>query len=127
MGRERAGTLQSLEPPFADDVREDLLAERTERWRTSDFHCCGYDCRNGVCEWSNWSDDTRSKEWEGMESLHEDGTVGLLLNLDKGTLAVYKNNRRLGILKGGLSGEYCWFTTLYRRGINVRIKRSTPS
>ena len=39
-------------------------------------------------------------------------TVGMLLNLDEGTLIVYKNNRRLGVMKDGLSGSYCWYVTV---------------
>ena len=65
------------------------------------------------------------EDWEGREGLNEDGTVGLLLNIDEGTLAVYKNGVRLGILKEGLSGEYCWYTTLYDHS-TVRIERGTP-
>ena len=38
--------------------------------------------------------------------------VGLLLDLDEGTLSVYKNGRRLGTMKDGLSGEYCWLMSI---------------
>ena len=46
----------------------------------------------------------------------EGGTIGLLLDLDEGTLTVYKNGRRLGVMKDGLSGEYCWYTSIYSSG-----------
>ena len=39
-------------------------------------------------------------------------SVGLLLDLNEGTLAVYKNRQRLGIIKDGLSGEYCWLMSI---------------
>lgn len=69
----------------------------------------------------------------------EDGELGLLLDLDSGTLTAYKNGRRLGVMKDvsrmswismlfllyiratygrfllffqGLSGEYCWTATI---------------
>ncbi|EJK49548.1 hypothetical protein THAOC_31564, partial [Thalassiosira oceanica] len=60
--------------------------------------------------WTNWDDElTGGVEWDGMESCQSGDTVGMLLNLDEGTLTVYKNNRRLGVMKDGLSGPYCWF------------------
>ena len=60
-----------------------------------------------------------------MEILNEDGIIGMLLDLDEGTLAVYKNGRRLGVMKNRLSGEYCWFTSLYRRDCSLSIERGT--
>ena len=48
-------------------------------------------------------------EWEGMEESHEASfKVGLILDLDVGTLDVFKNDRRLGTMKTQLTGEYCW-------------------
>ena len=52
--------------------------------------------------------------------------MGLLLNLEAGTLAVYLNGRRLGVMKDGLSGEYCWFAIWVAGGCStVRIKRGS--
>ena len=45
----------------------------------------------------------------------------MLLDLDEGTLSVYKN-RRLGVMKRGLAGHYCWFASLLP-GRQVTIKR----
>ena len=40
-------------------------------------------------------------EWEGMQHAREDGDrIGLLLDLDKGTLTVYRNDSRLGVMHG---------------------------
>lgn len=36
-----------------------------------------------------------------------------------------KNGRRLGVLKSGLFGEYCWFVSTYDKGDPVLIERST--
>ena len=61
-----------------------------------------------------------------MESCRSDDAVGMLLNLDVGTLTVYRNNRRLGVMKTGLSGSYCWYASLVDRQIitdAVSIKR----
>merc|ERR1712183_526404 len=96
----------------SDNISQDLLAKRTDRWGTSDVHCCSYLCDGGECHWSDWSN-FHYEEWEGREGLlNEGGTIGLLLDLDKGTLAAYKNGRRLGVMKDGLSGEYCWYACI---------------
>ena len=33
----------------------------------------------------------------------------MTLDLDAGTLLVFKDGQRVGVMKAGLSGEYCWF------------------
>ena len=35
-----------------------------------------------------------------------DSILGMLLDLDKGTLTIYKDNQRLGVMISGLAGEY---------------------
>ena len=56
-------------------------------------------------------------EWEGMQGAKEEGDrVGLLLDLDQGTMTAYKNDKRLGVMATGLSGEYCWAVSLYKPG-----------
>ena len=107
-----------------NNVSQYLLAERTARWGTSDVNCCSYDCGTGDYLWSNWTD-CDHEGWVGMEGLDGDETVGLLLDLDKGTLTVYKNGRRLGLMKDGLSGDYCWYTTMSGdRAIPCRSKEA---
>ena len=49
-------------------------------------------------------------------------TFALVLNLDEGTLTAYKNKRRLGVMKHGLSGAYCWYVTL-TKDTDVTLKR----
>jgi len=53
-------------------------------------------------------------DWEGQEPTREEASfkIGLVLDLYEGTLDVYKNDRRLGTMKTGLVGEYCWVVTL---------------
>ena len=55
----------------------------------------------------------------------EDGAISLLLDLDEGALSVFKNGRRCGIMKSGLSGKYCWMLTLGNEVYEqtVRIER----
>ena len=61
-----------------------------------------------------------------MEDCNTGDVIGmLLLNLEEGTLTVYKNNRRLGVMKDGLSGLYCWYTSVWG-GTAVTLKREEP-
>jgi hypothetical protein len=60
--------------------------------------------------------------WEGMLGAHAEGDrIGLLLDLDQGSMTVYKNDKRLGVMATGLSGEYCWAVSLYEEDDSARI------
>ena len=50
-------------------------------------------------------------------------TIVILLDLDNGTLAVDCNGKHLGEMISGLSGEYCWYTTIVAPGCLVSIVR----
>eukprot|EP01046_Picozoa_sp_COSAG06_P037556 COSAG06_NODE_4252_length_4429_cov_5.719169_2_plen_327_part_00 len=65
--------------------------------------------------------------WEGSQPAHEEGDrIGLLLDLDQGSMTVYKNDERLGVMATGLSGEYNWAVSMYRpqyqRGFSARVE-----
>ena len=87
-----------------------LLRERTTRWGDSTTHyVILYD--NGTAFTSDFTGETPQElRWEGRHNYYAStGTkTGLLLDLDNGTLAVYKNGRRIGVLIDGLSGVYSW-------------------
>ncbi|EJK51475.1 hypothetical protein THAOC_29344, partial [Thalassiosira oceanica] len=87
----------------------------SDDWGDSNVHACDYNCDDGKMNWTDWEDYEIDNEWEGMESCPSGNTVGMLLNLDEGTLTVYKNNRRLGVIKDGLSGSYCWYIEVPNR------------
>ena len=55
------------------------------------------------------------------------GTIGLLLDLDEGTLSVFKNGRRLGVMKDGLGGEYVWFVSVFSACLISMSKGSAPN
>ncbi|EJK71748.1 hypothetical protein THAOC_06787 [Thalassiosira oceanica] len=100
-------------------VAEKLRSQRTARWgEDSNVHCCAYHCHDGICYWTDWnteddySDDC--SDWQGSEVLEGSGTIGFLLDLDEGTLSVFKDGRCLGAMKEGLGGEYCWFVAAGR-------------
>ena len=62
-----------------------------------------------------------------MEDLSGSYTIGMLLDfLDEGTLSVYKNGRKLGVMKRGLAGQYCWVVSM-AVGTRVTIKRGSAS
>ena len=66
---------------------------------------CFYDVGNGDL-WPG------PRSWEGQEDWQGDGeegdTIGMLLDFDDGTLTIFRDDERLGVMARGLSGEYCW-------------------
>jgi hypothetical protein len=66
--------------------------------------------------------------WEGWQSTQKDGDrIGMLLDLDHGTMTIYKNDERLGVMATGLSGEYSWAVTLWEQGSSARMEAAvTP-
>jgi hypothetical protein len=60
--------------------------------------------------------------WEGIQGAKRGDRVGMLLDLDQGTMTVCKNDERLGVMATGLSGEYCWAVSLFVQGDSTRIE-----
>lgn len=110
-----------------------LLAEHTDRWGESNKHWCAYSSHNGLRYSADWENlPGIDEEWDSGAGLAtvlpgERAKVGLLLDLDEGTLTVYKDGRRLGVIQDGLTGEYCWFAEIpcEARG-EVSISRGEP-
>ena len=61
------------------------------------------------------------RRWEGMQGMEDGDRIGMLLDLDQGTMTVYKNDERLGVMATGLSSEYSWAVSLYVQGHSARI------
>jgi hypothetical protein len=58
-----------------------------------------------------------------MHTAREDGDrIGLLLDLDLGTMTVYKNDDRLGVMATGLSGGHSWAMSLWEQGDSAHIE-----
>ena len=58
-----------------------------------------------------------------MQSARWGDHIGILLNLDKGSMTVYKNDTRLGVMaSSGLHEKYCWAVVLAKPGENLRIE-----
>ena len=110
---------------FEQNLYSDFLEQRSDEW-SGTVHACEYGCGDGVMsctDWENRANDEFVDEWDGMGDCKTGDTVGMLLNLDEGTLTVYKNNRRLGVIKDGLSGSYCWHGSIFELSA-ISIKRS---
>ena len=108
--------------------------EHTNNNNVNSVQCCLYNTLDPTCWTSDWvqklsSERLNSNDWGGMESvssIHQSITtsgldIGMLLDLDEGTLSVYKNGRKLGVMKRGLTGPYCWVVSMF--GGEVTIKR----
>lgn len=52
-----------------------------------------------------------------------DGELGLLLDLDEGTLSVYKNGTRLGVMMRSHTGEYCWVANMLLKRMVAPMNR----
>ena len=111
---------------FNNNLYGDFLTARTDKWGDGNVRVCQYCSMNGAMNWTNWDGEGGVEggiDWDGMAWSCEGDTIGMLLNLDEGTLTVYKNNRRLGVMKDGLSGSYCWHATMLEVSA-ISIKRS---
>jgi hypothetical protein len=70
---------------------------------------------------------THQQAWQGQQGAKVGDRIGLLLNRVEGSLAVYKNDERLGMMvTTGLSGEYCWAVSLYNKDDRVRVEARAP-
>ncbi|EJK59319.1 hypothetical protein THAOC_20475 [Thalassiosira oceanica] len=122
-----AGAYQKGGCSFVEDSRfsPDFLAQRSDEWGNGNVHACEYYCGDGEKFWTDWvADHSEWEDWEGMEDCETGDIIGMLLNLVEGTLTVYKNNRRLGVMKDGLSGSYCWYAGVSQDGDTVAIIRA---
>jgi len=122
--------------PTGDDLSSFSLKEYETLYQNNNIDCCLMSTSIGIGmlrrRWKQWKDsellamnDEEQREqaemqnricpfgWEGVEETEESSfKIGMVLDLDKGTLDVYKNDRRLGTMRSGLVGEYCWVVSL---------------
>ncbi|EJK72850.1 hypothetical protein THAOC_05579 [Thalassiosira oceanica] len=99
-----------------------LRRERSTRW-VGDVHFCHF-YRTGQCYYSNWEGHgCTASYWDGYNNYdREVDTLGMLLDLDSGTLSVYQKGQKVGTLKDGLAGVYCWTacTACFTRTLSPR-------
>ena len=64
---------------------------------------------------------------EGRQTADEGERIGMLLDLNQGSMTVWKNGERLGVMQAEwLSGPLCWAVEMYAPATSARIE-SAPS
>ena len=116
--------------PYTKQFYHNFSQSNSRDQHNNDVQCCLYNRDTGNCLLSSWpvdSSNTRTysiERWEGMETTPTSRKIGMLLDLDEGTLSVYRNKRKLGVMKSGLAGTYCWVVSMHK-STQVSIKRGT--
>ena len=65
--------------------------------------------------------------WEGMQGAKQGERIGMLLDLDQGSMTVWKDDQLMGVMQEeGLSGPLCWAVSMVRIGHSARIE-SAPA
>lgn len=96
-------------------VRPDWCV-RTQRRASGCPDHCFYNASHGTRRPGN-------ARWDGMRRAVDDDRVGLLLDLEEGSLTVFLNDARLGAITTGLTGHYCWAVVLMRKDRSARLDR----
>ena len=86
-------------------------------WQVSGH--CFYHTRGG----QRYPDPEWYPEWPGRTGAEPHDRIGLLLDTTEGSLTVFVNDCKLGVMQSsGLTGSYRWATSMYRAGDSVRIE-----
>ena len=104
---------------FDDRHFGNLLAQQTDAW-VGNVHYCQFHCTHGSTDWTDlqgYKEEDDEGHWGGRCGAGD--IVGLLVDLNEGTLTVYKNGDRLGVAKDGLAGEYCFFSALCNGCVSI--------
>ena len=82
------------------------------------FKCghCSYGTNNGLRY-------PGQRDWMGKQGAEQGDRIGMLLDLDQGSMTVWKNDVKLGVMVAkGLRGNLCWAVTLGMAGDSARIE-----
>jgi len=81
---------------------------------------------DGHCFYGTWTGrrEPGYNDWEGVQTAREQGDrIGMLLDLDQGSMSVWKNGERLGVMQAeGLTGPLCWAAEVGLQGDSARIE-----
>ena len=59
-------------------------------------------------------------KWEGIQPAFKGDRIGMELDLDAGSMTVYKNGERLGVMQeSGLTGEYVWAAVVNSGSVRI--------
>ena len=54
--------------------------------------------------------------------------IGMLLDLDQGSMTVWKNDEKLGVMQAeGLSGPLCWAVSMLRASARIESAPASPT
>ena len=102
--------------PFLGVIRPGWDVEGGENAYAVDGHCF-YSGRSGH-RWPGPGD----HDWEGRQVAEQGDRIGMLLNLDQGSMTAWKNDVKLGVMQAeGLRGPLCWAVEL-DKGDSARIE-----
>lgn len=124
VGEDRPFNIASLQHSiFLNDVRR-------ETWR-GEVDYAFFQPLHGRTVWGHWRDhEAQSSSMLNCDPMPKQ-SIGLLLNLNIGTVSLYIDGKFAGIVKDGLSGDYVWMvysnvvTDIYRDRHLLR-RRLTP-
>lgn len=72
------------------------------------FRCADGKAFPGYRDWAGMPFQSTTAAGVPLPATSTGECIGLLLDLDRGVMIVYKDGRPLGVVATGLSGEYCW-------------------
>ena len=73
------------------------------------------------------ADQSAHRGGEAVRATEQGDRIGKLLDLDQGSMTVWKNDENLGVMVAeGLSGPLCWAVPLCQQGASMRIE-SAPA
>lgn len=142
--------------PFHRAMKLELLAadgKQAQEWEDgSEVQACEFISTIGRFRMTNWDEDlvpsmeeyrwndeqnffgskggfhgwAQDGLWTRSASDSSDAVIGLLLDLEQGTLSAYLDDDRIGVFSDRtLSGEYCWFATAFsEEHCQVSIERA---
>lgn len=103
----------------------DMFPDRALNWGNGNINYCAVMAGSGINNWhySDWQNVHECLQWQTREQFGKGDKIGLLLDLNEGTLKVIRDGRTIGEPKQGLTGDYCWVVTMWTHGVGVSIKQ----
>ena len=85
-----------------------------------DGHCCFYFTGSG----RRWPG---HRTWEGRQGATQGDHIGMLLDLEQGSMTVWKDDVKLGVMQSeGLSGPLCWLSRCLKAPARASSRRRRP-
>ena len=130
----KAPMLKNGEARFFQPWDEEHYPSLSENNRTAGWgeggkvDYCLFQTNGGSCFYGYWDnpspkeEDETLNDWPGKDRILPNEDCGLCLDLEEGTLTVYKAGKRLGVLMDGLVGEFQWCAMIH--GTGLRMERA---